>query len=283
MDQLELEVESKAVECFKEELQNIIKPYQQEQNQRQKKSDFLTKCVRCIEKNDFFQLDELLRSKQATDILEDSNFTSCDFIFDQLRKFAETQIDNYIIKFKDTLLQLAEEVGLPLKVDFPKFSVLKGIEGMLNLENRTTSLNQITLKSLDPKRIIATAVKLKRNLYDTPFEPQIFIDSLFHCSQEILKKEGRGAGDVVPIHQLYIDYVWSLQNKTFFQNMDKGKFKGYSLEQFAIDLWRFFQSDVSATTEGYRIRLNSGRGKSFWLIDQDGEKRQITHVLFAKT
>lgn len=45
----------------------------------------------------------------------------------------------------------------------------------------------------------------------------------------------------------------SLQNKTFFQNMDKGKFKGCSIEQFAVDLWRYFQSDVSSTEGGYRI------------------------------
>ncbi|MGL5263359.1 MAG: hypothetical protein ACRDAI_02105, partial [Candidatus Rhabdochlamydia sp.] len=100
--------------------------------------------------------------------------------------------------------------------------------------------------------------------------------------KEILKKEGHGMGDVVPIHQLYTDYVWSLQSKIFFQNMDKGKFKGYSIEQFAVDLWRFFESNVSTAEGGYRIRLNSGRGKSFWLIDQTGEKRQITHALFIK-
>ena len=64
--------------------------------------------------------------------------------------------------------------------------------------------------------------------------------------------------------------------------MDKGKFKGYSIEQFAVDLWRFFESDVSTAEGGYRIRLNSGRGKSLWLIDQEGEKRQITHALFVK-
>jgi hypothetical protein len=276
------QLESKEVECFKDQLQEIIKPYQQEQNQRQRKSDFLAKCVRCIEKNDFFQLDELLRTKQANDVLEDSNFKSCDSIFNQLRKFAETQVDNYLVKFKGTLLQLAQEVDLPLEVDFPRFSVLKGIDGQLNFSTRSTTINQITLKSMDPKRIISTAIKLKRNLYDNPFEPQTFIDSLLQCYKEILKKEGRGTGDVVPIHQLYIDYVWSLQSKAFFQNMDKGKFKGYSIEQFAVNLWRFFESNVAAATGGYRIRLNSGRGKSFWLIDQDGKQRNITHALFTK-
>lgn len=276
------QLESQAVECFKDQLQEIIKPYQQEQNRRQKKSDFLTKCVRCIEKNDFFQLDELLRNKQATDILEDSNFASCDSIFSELRKFAEDQIDRYQIKLKDALLHLAQEADLPLEVNFPQFSVLKGIEGKLDFSTRSTTINQVIIKSMDPKRIISTAIKLKRNLYDTPFEPQIFIDSLLQCYKETLKKEGRGMGDPVSIHQLYTDYVWSLQSKVFFQNMDKGKFKGYSIEQFNVDLWRFFESNVSNAEGGYRIRLNPGRGKSFLLIDQNGEKRQITHALFIK-
>lgn len=274
--------QSEEIVCYKDQLQEIIKPFQQEQNQRQKKADFLKQCVRCIEKNDFFQLDELLRSKQAKDVLEDSNFTTCDPIFDQLRKFAETQVENYRVKFKGTLLQLAQEADLPLEVDFPKFSVLKGIEGELDFSKRSTAINQITLKSMDPKRIISTALNLKRKLYDAPFDPQKFIDSLFHCYKEILKQTGLKMSDAVPIHQLYTDYVMSLQSKTFFQNMDKGKFKGYSIEQFAVDLWRFFESNVPSAEGGFRIRLNPGRGKSFWLIDQNGEKRQISHAIFVK-
>lgn len=276
------QLESQEIECFKDQLQEMIKPYQQEQNRRQKKSDFLKKCVRCIEKNDFFELDELLKSKQAKDVLEDSNFKLCDPIFSQLQKFAESQIDNYRVKYKSTLLQLAEEADLPMVIDFPRFCVLKGIEGAVDFSNRSTAINQITLKSMDPKRIISIALKLKRKLYDTVFEPQKFIDSLLQCYKEILKEAGGGIGDVVPIHQLYSDYVWSLQSKSFFQNMDKGKFKGYSIEQFAVDLWRFFESNVPTAEGGYRIRLNPGRGKSLWLIDQEGEKRQITHALFVK-
>lgn len=276
------QLDSKEIECLKDQLQEMIKPYQQEQNRRQKKSEFLKNCVRCIEKNDFFQLDELLKSKQAQDILEDSHFQLCDPIFCQLQKFAETQVDHYRIKLKGTLLQLAQEAGLPLEVDLPRFFVLKGIEGKLDFATRKTAINQMTLKSIDPKRIISTVLNLKRKLYDTEFEPQKFIDSLLQCYKEILKKEGLGIGEPVVIYELYQHFVWSLQSKTFFQNMDKGKFKGYSIEQFAVDLWRFFESNVSTATGGYRIKLNAGRGKSCWLIDQKGEKRQITHALFAK-
>ncbi len=274
--------EAMHVEDAKNQLEEMVKPFQQEQNQRQKKSDFVKKCILCIEKNDFFQLDELLKSKQAVDVLEDLNFKGCASVFGRLRTFADKQIDNYRLEFKEGLLQIAEKAGLPLEVDLPRFSVLKGIEGKIDFANRNTVINQVTIKSIDPKRIVSAALNIKRKLYDSVFEPQTFINSLLECYKEILKKACQGPGDVAPIWQLYTDYVWSLQSKAFFQNMDKGKFKGYSIEQFAVDFWRFFVSDVSAAEGGYRLRLNSGRGKSLWLIDQDGEKRQIAHALFVK-
>ncbi|MGA8165285.1 MAG: hypothetical protein WB791_09730 [Waddliaceae bacterium] len=278
----QLESNELELQDTKDQLQEIMKPFQQEQIRRQKKSDFLKKCVRSVEKNDFFQLDELLTSKLPQDILQDSHFAGCDSIFSQLRTFADEKIENYRVEFKGALLQLAEEAGLPLKVDIPRFSVLKGIEGKLDFSNRKTVINQVILKSIDPERIISAIVKMKRKLYDNTFEPQKFIDALLQCYKEILKESGQAAVNAVPILQLYNSYVWSLQSKSFFQNMDKGKFKGYSIEQFAVDLWRFFESDVSSAAGGYRIRLNPGRGKSLSLIDQDGEKRQITHASFVK-
>jgi hypothetical protein len=269
------------LENAKIQLEGIVKPFQQEQNVRQKKSDFLKKCISCIEKNDFFQLDELLKSRQATDLLGDVYFKGCEPVFNHLRTFANQQIDNYCLQFKDSLLRIAQEAGLPLEVDFPRFSVLKGIEGRLDFARRNTVLNQATLKSIDPRRIVLAALNIKRRLYDSAFEPLEFINALLECYKKILQKNGQGPGDAVPIWQLYTDYVWSLQSQSFFQNMDKGKFRGYPIDQFAVDFWRFFQSGVSSAEGGYRIRLNSGRGRSLWLIDHDGERRQITNAIFA--
>jgi hypothetical protein len=270
------------VEEAKNQLEGLIKPFQQEQNQRQKKSDFVKKCIQCLEKDDFFQLDELLKSKLAIDIREDINFKGCETIFSQLQTYANEQIENYQLQFKEGLLQMAEKAGMRMEVDLPRFSLLKGIEGKIDFTKRNTTINQTVIKSIDPKRIVSSALSIKRKLYDSQFEPKKFINSLFECYKAILKKSNQRWGDSIPIWQLYTDYVWSLQSKTFFQNMDKGKFKGYSVEQFAVDLWRFFESDISATEDGNRIKLNPGRGGSLWLIDQSGERRQITHASFIK-
>lgn len=274
--------QSTNVEDAKHHLEEIVKPFQQELNRRQKSSDFIKKCIQCIEKNDFFQLDELLKSKQASVVLEDASLEGCASIFSQLQAYADEQIEQYKSEFKNGLMQAAEKAGLPMQIDLPRFFVLKRIEGEVNFATRQTKLGELTIKSFDPKRIVSVALNLKRKLYDSVFEPQSFIDSLFTCYQEIVKKEKRGIGDAVSIHQLYTDYVWSLQSKAFLQNMDKAKFKGYSIEQFAVDLWRFFTSDVSTTEDGYCIRLAPGRIKSLWLIDQMGEKRHLSHVSFVK-
>lgn len=280
MDSVQLDIST--IDEVNSQLETVLKPYQQEQNRRQKKIDFVKKCIQSVNKNDFFQLDELLNHKQLLDSLDDDHFKVCEPLFACLRTFASEKIDSYRLEFKDNFLELAAQAGLPLELDLPRFSVLKGIDGTVDFANRTTTINQIKLKSIDPRRIVSQALNLKRKLYDSVFEPHKFINALFECYQAHLKQNSQALGDAVPIYQLYIDYVWSLQSQTFLLNMDKNKFKGYAIEQFSVDLWRFFESDVSATEGGYRIRLNSGRGKSTWLIDQDGEKRQITHVAFIK-
>ncbi|MCB1181284.1 MAG: hypothetical protein KDK55_04605 [Chlamydiia bacterium] len=271
------------IEDAKSHLGEIVKPFQQDLNRRQKRLDFIKKCIQCIEKNDFFQLDELLKSKQVAEVLKDASLEGCASIFSQLQARADEQIELYKSEFKKGLVQIAEKMELPMQVDLPRFFVMKGIEGEVNFSARRTKLGELTIKSFDPKRIVSMALNLKRKFYDAVFEPQLFINSLFTCYQEIIKKERHEMGDAVPIQQLYADYVWSLQSKAFLQNMDKAKFKGYNVEQFAIDFWRFFNSDVSLTEGGYCIRLAPGRIKSLWLIDQMGEKRQISHASFTKS
>jgi hypothetical protein len=41
----------------KNQLQEMIAPFQEEQHRRQRQSDFMKKCILCVEKDDFFHLD----------------------------------------------------------------------------------------------------------------------------------------------------------------------------------------------------------------------------------
>ncbi|MCI5129750.1 MAG: hypothetical protein D3907_14980, partial [Candidatus Electrothrix sp. AUS3] len=89
-------------------------------------------------------------------------------------------------------------------------------------------------------------------------------------------------GHPVGIQQFYLEYVISLQSKAFFINMDKSKFRGYSLDQFSVDLWRYFAAGIGGTSNGMMLQLRPGRNNSLWLIDSDGERRQITGISFQE-
>jgi hypothetical protein len=144
---------------------------------------------------------------------------------------------------------------------------------------KRTLINGKPLKTVDPQRIMRAVLALKRRLYDRPFEPQGFIDGLY----KVYHKVTNGAeGDAAPIQTMYIEYTMSLQPRSFFQDMARGKFREYDADQFAVDFWRYFTSDVSATSEGHVLRLTPGRNNAMWLIDTSGERRRITSLSFQR-
>ncbi len=265
-----------------EELNETLRPFQQELNRSQRLANFLKQCIRCVARDDFLQLDELLRTKIAENVEQEEALIDCKPVFDGLRKYAGEQVERYRLEFIEDLGRLAEEAGLPVEIDFPRFSVLKGIDGEIVFSKRITIINKNTLKSIDPRRIVTAALRVKKQLYDRPFDPQKFIDGLYNTYVKISKTDNISPGNPVPILRFYLKYVISLQSKTFFTNMDKSKFRGYSPEQFGVDLWRYFEAGIGGTSNGKKLILDPGRNYSLWLIDSNGERRQITGVSFLE-
>lgn len=273
-------------EAFLEEVQEglgeLLKPYRQRLNKRQRMADFVQQCIRCAGRDDFFQLDELLRSKVAEEVAKEAGLKVGAGDLQRLREYAAEQVERYRVQFIEDLEAQAEEAELPLEIDFPRFSGLKGIEGEVDFAERKTVVNGKTLKSIDPRRIVAAVRKVKQQLYDRPYDPQAFIDGLYKIYDELIGKEGKTLGDAVPMQRFYLEQVISMQSRAFFQNMDKGRFKGYSLDQFAVDLWRYFEAGIGGTSDGCVLQLRPGRNNALWLIDSDGERRQITTIAFQE-
>ncbi|MEA3348341.1 MAG: hypothetical protein U9Q39_04680 [Pseudomonadota bacterium] len=185
------------------------------------------------------------------------------------------------MEFIEDLTRLGEEAGLTIEIDFPRLTLLKGIYGEIDFAARTTTINKKVLKSIDPRRIVTALARLKKQLYDLPFNPQTYIDSLYETYVKLCRKDSLKTGAPVPIYQFYLEHVISLQSTAFFSNMDKAKFRGYSLEQFGVDIWRYCEAGIGGTSDGMQLKLGSGR-KSLWLIDRTGERRQIGVISFLK-
>ena len=108
-------------------LNEILKPFQKEVNRRQRLADFVQQCIRSAQRDDFFRLDELLKSGTAADA--EAELPGSKAHFDRLRTYADEQVEHYRVAFIEDLTTRAADAGLPMEVDFPRFSVLKGIEG----------------------------------------------------------------------------------------------------------------------------------------------------------
>jgi hypothetical protein len=263
-------------------LTEMLRPYRREVSRRQGIADFVNRCLRSASRNDFFQLYELLNSRMAREVEAEPSWEDAKEVFDQLRADAAQKVERYQLRFLEDFTRLVEEAGLPLENDFPRLRLLKGIELEVVFAEKHTLLNGKPLKTVDPTRLIRAVVALQRHLYDRPFDGQNFIDGLLAVYQKVNQGAGRGDGDTAPIQTIYMEYTLSLQSRSFFQDMAKGKFRGYDADQFAIDFWRYFSSDVAATSDGHVLRLSPGRNNALWLIDASGERRRISGLSFQR-
>ena len=264
------------------ELNEMLRPYQREVNRQQRLADFVNRCIRSAGRDDFFQLYELLNSRAATDVENEPGYEGARETFERLRQDVSRKIERYQAQFIEDLTRLTEEAELPLKNEFPRLYLLKGIELEVKFEDKQTLLNGKVLKTVDPARIMRAVTQLKRRLYDRPFDPQDFIDGLFAAYEKVNQAEGRNVGDTAPLTSVYLEYTLSIQPRSFFQDMAKGRFREYDADQFAVDCWRYFNSDVATTSGGQVLSLGSGRGTSLFMIDQTGERRRYTTLSFQR-
>ena len=116
------------------QLNAIVRPYQQEVRVLQQKADFIKKCVALVGKENFIELEKHLHDKMAVKIQEDERLQACKSPFAALGAYAFKEVEQYRLEFKDELERLAVQAELPLSVDLPRIFSLKGIEGTVDFE-----------------------------------------------------------------------------------------------------------------------------------------------------
>lgn len=264
-------------------LTEMLRPYQRELTRRQRLAEFVNACIRSAGRDDFFTLYELLQSRICVDVEAEAGCEEARDIFARLREDAAHKVERSQLSFREDFAKLAEEAGLPVSDDFPRLRLLQGIELEVEFGQKRTMINGRPFKTVDPQRLMRLVLTLKRRLYDRPFDPQGFIDGLYQVYDKVRQAAGEPEAAAAPIQTMYLEYTLSLQPRTFFQDMAKGKFREYDADQFAVDFWRYFCSDVAATSDGQVLRLNPGRNNAMWLIDTSGERRRITSLSFQRS
>src|SRR5712692_6601871 len=185
-------------------LGEMLRPYQRDVNRRQRIADFVASCIRSAERDDFFQLYELLHSRMCSEVEAEPGYEEAREVFETLLADATRKVERSQLNFLEDFSRLVQEAGLPLENDFPRLSLLKGIELEVSFTEKRTLLNGSPLKTVDPQRLVRAVLALKRRLYDRPFEPQEFIDGLFAVYQKVNHAADRSDGVSTPMQTIYL-------------------------------------------------------------------------------
>ena len=93
----------------------------------------------------------------------------------------------------------------------------------IDFSSRSTRINKKQLKSIDPRRILTAVLRLKKELYDKPYDPQKFIDSLCQVYLEIIEKDQLPLGRPVPMQTFYLAYVIFPAEQGVFSKYGQGE------------------------------------------------------------
>ncbi len=269
--------ETRPTEAAEIALAAVLRPYRADWKRREKLSKYIEQCLRAAKRGDFFAVAELVGRREVAAVSGDPGLAGAAGQIARLGVWAQTAITAYREDFLADLAAEARAASLFLQIDFPRFTSRKGITGDIRFEERKTTVGGATLKSVDPRRIVAAIKKLDRRLYGRAFNPQTFIDKIYDSYQAIADD-----GDLVHMSEIYLQVVIDRQSAAFYKDMAKGRFRGYPRDEFAVDFWRYFCSDVQQTTSGHFLTWRPGRTSAMWMIDRDGERRQIATLSFQR-
>jgi len=263
-----------------EVLKAVLKPYRAEWKRREKLSVFVEQCARAASRGDFFLIAELMETRPAAQVREEEELEGCEEALEVLAEAAGVAIERYRAQFVDDLLAEADAAGLELTVEFPAFRTLPGIEGTVDFSTRTVTINKTVVKSVEPKRIVAALAKVEKELYGRSFEPRGFVEELFAIYRVMVDEGKAKLGEGAPMADFYLRLVLSRQSEAFFLDLDKQGFRGYAVEELAVDLWRYAQLGSGKTSSGHVLRLRPGLDRALWLLDAEGARRQIAAIAF---
>ena len=127
----------------------------------------------------------------------------------------------------------------------------------------------------------STLVSHLKTLQNKPvrFKPDIFLESLFSAYEILLRSRGKdhvGKGIVIPLLDIYK-----------LLTLLPGQSKDYSRQEFARDIYLLDQSGVTATRQGFVIRLPASTAikwssGTIRVITQEGQDKRYYGISFTK-
>jgi hypothetical protein len=203
--------------------------------------------------------------------------------YEQLKKAFDTQVGRLRIDFDKKFLEACERNQL----HGVKGNSMDGfrIMGIIAVKvNFAKSLSEVgtfvvskKINTLSVEKVIAKIREEMNRLFDRPFEPEKFLQTL-HDAYEAIR---RGLSANALLKDVYRQIWFGKQNQEFIETANPTKMIAYSLDQFSVDLGRLFEAKVRRLANGLECIISLGAG-GINIYGKDGNFNSYKFIEFRK-
>ncbi len=233
-----------------------------------------------FEKNDFTKLGVLIESSRFENALKALNLEQ---IHTEFKDVHQRYIAAMRLEFDKKFLSVCNELNLK-DVTGDSMSEFR-IRGILSVKiNYPKSYAEIRtfarskrIKSTDPTKIAHELKTEVTRLFERPFEPRAFLNSLFIAYQK-LYTESKKTILLKDVHRIF----WlEKQKDDFFESSEPRKMVLYPLDEFSVDLGRLMESRFQSLENGYVCRISLGSG-GVNIYGKDGNFNSYKFIEFKR-
>ncbi|MHA1794755.1 MAG: hypothetical protein ACTSUK_01480 [Promethearchaeota archaeon] len=154
---------------------------------------------------------------------------------------------------------------------FPNFNIKKILKIQIDLSKMQAKIGTKYCSQIVREisvKVVALKIKEEAHrLFNRPFDPQKFLEILYHAYLLALTEENKAFGNGVSMFTIHKFVFLLKQRESFFK---KGKpFESYLVDQFAVDLGKLLESGKFKTLDGYSLKLHPVRDykRALFVID----------------
>jgi hypothetical protein len=263
-----------------ETINNAIKIVKEIQENSRDALKSLNAMETALKKGNFEKIGASIENDEFANLFKTLNLLN---ILSELKSRYGNYISGLRMDFDKKFLLICRELNMNgVKGDSMSEFRIQGILSLkINFQKRFAEIKTFArskrIKSMDPTIIAHELKKELVRLFDRPFEPKLFLNSLFSAYQK-LQSESKKNVLIKDVHRI----LWlEKQKDIFFESSDSAKMISYPLDEFSIDLGKLIQSGVQSLDNGYICRISLGSG-GINIYRTDGDFNAYKFLEFSK-
>lgn len=224
---------------MKNDIEVTLNDLRKEINRRKTLANTLQKIHTSLDNGDYWRVESLINRPQKENYQE---FIGGNLLEDTLKE-TDILIQKHRSHFSSLLKEDCMKEEIPIEGAHPVYRAF-GLLEVRVLNERKIRIGAQTLNTLFLPKVLQVIKREYRAIINREFNHHLFYQRLEKAYQESLQKERKPFGHPCQIIDVYRNYLFGLQKKSFIRNAVSENFRSYPQTYFAYDLKEYINSPI---------------------------------------